>query len=259
MALFSFLSIGGLATAAPAFLYEISKGQAKSFLFGSVHAGVSLGEVPSSVLNALASSQVVFAEQIWSPNVVSLMVHDRATGLLEMIRLKMLVVRGEALSDIYKTELVQNWGVPARVAEVATTKSCPLLLFTESQKLLDFEILDRAYRSSKNVVGLDQPVEKRWHFNFGLCDIRQAIVGQQPEQRRQTIRTLASVYRSGIETSIPSSPENEKSRNAGWVRVIEPVMTNQPVFISVGVGHLFGENGLLQMFRNQGYSVRRKN
>ncbi len=45
-------------------------------------------------------------------------------------------------------------------------------------------------------------------------------------------------------------------RNAAWVKKIMPLTGNQSVLFAVGAGHLGGENGLLNLLRKQGYSVK---
>ena len=45
-------------------------------------------------------------------------------------------------------------------------------------------------------------------------------------------------------------------RNASWVEKIMQMTANQSVLFAVGAGHLGGENGLLNLLRKQGYSVK---
>jgi uncharacterized protein len=45
-------------------------------------------------------------------------------------------------------------------------------------------------------------------------------------------------------------------RNAAWVKKIMPLTGNQTVLFAVGAGHLGGKNGLLNLLRKQGYSVK---
>ncbi len=60
-----------------------------------------------------------------------------------------------------------------------------------------------------------------------------------------------------------SSPELVKyqdmlisGRNIKWIPVIEEMIKSSSTFIAVGAGHLPGENGLLDLLRNHGYSLR---
>jgi uncharacterized protein YbaP (TraB family) len=44
-------------------------------------------------------------------------------------------------------------------------------------------------------------------------------------------------------------------RNTTWVPKLKSWMENKSCFIAVGAGHLGGDNGLIQLLRNQGYTV----
>ena len=44
-------------------------------------------------------------------------------------------------------------------------------------------------------------------------------------------------------------------RNKNWVSQLKPIM-KEPVFIAVGTGHLIGKNGLINLLRAEGYTVR---
>lgn len=45
-------------------------------------------------------------------------------------------------------------------------------------------------------------------------------------------------------------------RNINWVGQLNKILTEKPVFIAVGAGHLVGEKGLIQLLRKEGYTVR---
>jgi len=46
------------------------------------------------------------------------------------------------------------------------------------------------------------------------------------------------------------------NRNKVWVIKLNEIMKKEPVFTAVGSGHLVGQEGLIQLLRNEGYSVR---
>jgi uncharacterized protein len=45
-------------------------------------------------------------------------------------------------------------------------------------------------------------------------------------------------------------------RNKDWIPKIEKAINEKPSFIAVGAGHLGGENGVLKLLRDQGYTLR---
>jgi uncharacterized protein len=51
--------------------------------------------------------------------------------------------------------------------------------------------------------------------------------------------------------------ENEMlyKRNLAWIPEIKKLITEKSTFIAVGAGHLGGENGVLQLLKNEGYTI----
>lgn len=45
------------------------------------------------------------------------------------------------------------------------------------------------------------------------------------------------------------------NRNKNWVKQLDQIMKNESVFVAVGTGHLLGEKGLINLLRQQGYTV----
>jgi uncharacterized protein YbaP (TraB family) len=46
------------------------------------------------------------------------------------------------------------------------------------------------------------------------------------------------------------------TRNLNWIPIIVDLTKKSSCFIAVGAGHLAGENGLIRLLRNQGFSVK---
>ncbi len=44
-------------------------------------------------------------------------------------------------------------------------------------------------------------------------------------------------------------------RNLAWMEKLPSIMKNQPTFIAVGALHLYGDKGLIQLLRKEGYTV----
>jgi uncharacterized protein YbaP (TraB family) len=81
--------------------------------------------------------------------------------------------------------------------------------------------------------------------------------------------TLVSEWKEGVATSTEDSISKLKtqwptvyeltilSRNSAWIPVIENYLTTEPVeFIIVGMGHLYGPDGLLSQLRRKGYKIK---
>jgi len=44
-------------------------------------------------------------------------------------------------------------------------------------------------------------------------------------------------------------------RNKNWIPLINDYIHKKPSFIAVGAGHLPGQNGVIQLLKNEGYTV----
>ncbi|MFC2087096.1 TraB/GumN family protein [Bacteroidota bacterium] len=68
---------------------------------------------------------------------------------------------------------------------------------------------------------------------------------------------IYSLYNMMKEDSGFSNFENTYliQRNRNWIATLEKTMVAKSVFFAVGCGHLAGENGLIQLLRDRGYSV----
>ena len=45
------------------------------------------------------------------------------------------------------------------------------------------------------------------------------------------------------------------NRNKAWVEKMPAIMTEAPTFSLVGAGHLPGDNGVLNLLKQQGYTI----
>jgi uncharacterized protein YbaP (TraB family) len=78
---------------------------------------------------------------------------------------------------------------------------------------------------------------------------------------------MLSLYKSQrldeIEKSFNDEPgfEEQKdvlltNRNKNWVSQLKNILPESNIFIAVGAGHLSGEQGLIQLLKNEGYTLK---
>lgn len=46
-----------------------------------------------------------------------------------------------------------------------------------------------------------------------------------------------------------------KNRNINWVKQLQQILPKENIFMAVGAAHLFGEDGLIALLKNEGYTV----
>lgn len=66
---------------------------------------------------------------------------------------------------------------------------------------------------------------------------------------------LKSMEEEGGKMGGVSKEDFLDNRNKRWIPKLSTLMKSKTLFIAVGAGHLAGENGVIQLLRNQGYTV----
>lgn len=88
--------------------------------------------------------------------------------------------------------------------------------------------------------------EKMKSFSF---DLYNAYITQDIEKVRQLM----------IDPDLGLEPEDEAkmltNRNVNWVNQLKTILPQKSVFVCVGAGHLPGENGVLNLLRQAGYTI----
>ncbi len=75
----------------------------------------------------------------------------------------------------------------------------------------------------------------------------------------QNLQQLEAILEEEMEGECAATPEEEAAlldnRNRNWVGMMPDMMTEQPTLFVVGAGHLCGEQGVLKLLENLGYTV----
>jgi len=72
----------------------------------------------------------------------------------------------------------------------------------------------------------------------------------------QKLDMLESVFCNKSFTDTEFTDMILKNRSKAWVDELKEIMNNKSVFIAVGAMHLVGENGLIELLKKQGYTLR---
>ena len=75
----------------------------------------------------------------------------------------------------------------------------------------------------------------------------------------QDLKSIKDLTDQKYNDDCDSTPEEEETliygRNANWAKKMPGIMNEQPTFFAVGAAHLVGEKGLIDLLKNQGFSV----
>jgi uncharacterized protein len=88
------------------------------------------------------------------------------------------------------------------------------------------------------------------------------------QQYKKYFATMLTVYKSQRINDIEKMFSDEKfgmaenpdvllyNRNRNWIKQLKIIMQKQSIFAGVGAGHLVGKQGLIELLRSEGYTVR---
>lgn len=268
-------------------LWEVSgNGLSKpSYLFGTHHiAPISVLDSVPGFNSALAAADKVYGEMVMSvaqsPQSQQIMMGYAAAPQDSLLT----AVLAPAQLDSLDTMLKRYMGPMVSVNQFAPLKPAmlnTLLALLQSQaafptfnaaQQLDGEIQKRAEAAGKEVGGFET-IDDQCKAMFGTSIVSQAnelmdMVRNDDKSAATAIR-LAKAYLSGdldAMLAIMEDPElggdgewTERmlnKRNANWLRIMAGLLPTASVLIAVGAGHLPGDKGLINLLRNEGYTVK---
>jgi uncharacterized protein YbaP (TraB family) len=198
------------------FLWRIDGGQKASYLFGTIHTGVQASELHAVV--------------------------DRALHI----------------SDLFVMETAPKSGQHAHQPANQNPVNQNAVLGTP----MDLSLAQHARDIGKPVATLESMAfQLSLLAQVGSAEELVAMLAEDPG----AIEPLIAAYRSGDLEQIATLTQLEDartqellldSRNRRWVHKLTPALKRGGVFTAVGVGHAPGEQGLLQLLRAQGYTLR---
>lgn len=102
---------------------------------------------------------------------------------------------------------------------------------------------------SKQAEDLLESIRKEEKVKSFSLDLYNAYMTQDIEKVRQLM----------IDPDLGLEPEDEAkmltNRNVNWVNQLKTILHQKSVFVCVGAGHLPGENGVLNLLRQAGYTI----
>jgi len=258
-------------------LWEVSKAGAEpAYLFGTIHTeDPDVLQLAKPVQQAFAASQAVVLEMLLD---VDAMRHSSAA---------MLLMDGRSLSDMIGQSLfrqasraMQSRGITAAVLDrmqpwaAAVTLSMPA---PETGQVLDAMLYQDALQQGKDVYGLETVQEQLQVFesmsvadqvtllkdaveNFSDIDAMHAELLAAYKQR--DLNGLMAISEASMQQGDQRLADEFQQtlvvdRNHRMAERMRQYLQQGKAFIAVGALHLPGEEGLLNLLEQQGYTVRR--
>lgn len=154
---------------------------------------------------------------------------------------------------------------PAILLSLFASKS----LDCATQVSYESNIMEDAKKENKEIIGLEAAKEQLDLFNNIPTDsivkeVLQSI--DQPADSRKEYAELVAAYKAQDLPKLYELIQNSNdvgedtgefldARNKKWIGRISEKMKTNSVFFAVGAGHLWGQNGVIQLLKNTGYSV----
>ncbi|MCU7959709.1 MAG: TraB/GumN family protein [gamma proteobacterium symbiont of Bathyaustriella thionipta] len=256
-------------------LFSVQSPQGQlSYVFGTMHSEApEVIELPAAIQQKFAQSSTLALELEMTPEVIL-----RAFTA-------MMLTDGRQLSDIIGARLYQQL-VPLMqtqgLSEMMLSRMKPwgvfALLSAPKQKnglFLDIRLYQQAQLEGKSTFSLET-VEEQLDVFDRLSDadqirlLRQAVA--QFDDRKRQFAELQQRYLAGdlaglMQMNDESMQGIEKAlvdrvmdslllqRNRRMAERLQPLLNQGGVFVAIGALHLPGENGLLQLLKEQGYQV----
>lgn len=142
--------------------------------------------------------------------------------------------------------------------------------FESTAKSYDLEIMGIAGEKQIPILGLETIEEQLGFFDQIPSDKMAEMVIQSiddyDKEGKEMVKLMELYSKQKVDKLIPllnkQSPEFMEfadiflyNRNKAWAPKIEAEMANKSCFVAVGAGHLFGADGLIDLFEKKGYTL----
>ena len=270
----------GIATAQAAsgdksLLWQVSgKGLDKpSYIFGTIHIICSSDYIwTSKMQQAFQKAQEICFEMDMDDPAVMMTI---AMGLMDN--------SGKTLEDYFKPEdykklsnyIRDTLGMSISMLESMKPTILPIIFTGKSshcKTTVSYEekLMDAARKAKKNIVGMEKPEEQIELFNKLPTDsvIKEVMdMVNGIDQEDTTYNKMINAYKTqdlpALDDLINRSKELDDNmtafvdeRNIKWIPRMVDMMDQKSMFFAVGAGHLWGENGIINLLRKEGYAVK---
>ena len=277
-------------TSAPApLLWRVERDGVRSYLFGTMHVGLTMAEglTPVGLARLDEARRVVVELDLAEPEAIAQATRElAASGMLpagESLRSMLPAAHWTTLVGLHHDvvpaaalDRLQPWFAALsavgrlelrRAAADAADAPPPLVP-------MDVAIARRAKAAGVPVVGLERTADQVRTF-AGLNRAQSlALLGEilaDVDSVTTQLRELQSAYAGGdnaaalgayVRQMARDTPELTElllfRRNRRWIPRLQYLLPAGDVFVAVGAAHLFGEQGLIALLRARGWTVTRE-
>jgi uncharacterized protein YbaP (TraB family) len=251
---------------------EHEKLENPSYLFGTIHLICQEDMIDFPAIDSVFAQvdQVVFELDFSDPELAQKMMRHSQNSVENHIENYLNDNQMEAVNNY----LSQHFGVG--LSQLGNLKPFVIMSMVMQAMLecttqsfsYDGFLFQKAQGHSLHVSGLETP-----EFQFSVMDkipdeeyvkgLKEII--EDPDSHNSLFgeivdyyldQDIESLYLGFLESSFGVYQQDILDRrNKAWISDMPSIMENSPVLFAVGAGHLAGENGVIELLRQQGYSV----
>ena len=250
-----------------------------SFLYGTIHMIEKKDFVVSKILKSkLKKSEALVME-------INLDLDDKSK---QFVRENALYPSGKSIKDFvneedylffqsYLKDSLKMNGLKIKICEMMRPFYAQSLIMADQMKKSEsYEKTFHKMAKKKEKLGLETIQEQMTKLASGeiqnqvnefIKDMKSGKLNAENEMvklvqfyKNQDVQGLynemiASMEKEGGKMGGVTKEDFLDNRNKRWIPKLVQLMNTKTIFIAVGAGHLAGENGLIQLLRNQGYIV----
>ncbi len=250
-----------------------------SFLYGTIHMIEKKDFVVSKILKSkLKKSEALVME-------INLDLDDKSK---QFVRENALYPSGKSIKDFvneedylffqsYLKDSLKMNGLKIKICEMMRPFYAQSLIMADQMKKSEsYEKTFHKMAKKKEKLGLETIQEQMTILASGeiqnqvnefIKDMKSGKLNAENEMvklvqfyKNQDVQGLynemiASMEKEGGKMGGVTKEDFLDNRNKRWIPKLVQLMNTKTIFIAVGAGHLAGENGLIQLLRNQGYIV----
>ena len=266
-------------------LWKVSGNGSKgdSYIFGTHHvAPIAMLDSIKETLPALQSVETMMGEvdMISNPSAMQQMTMQYVMApadstLSKVMKPEEIIKLNEILAKYTDGELTAAAFEPLKPAMVSTQLAMlqTMVAFPEYNHIeqLDMTIQQLAAANDKKIEGfesiesqlnilMDNPISKQVKDLVEALDRdNDSVVKAQELAEAYFARDLDKIEDIILKSNDMEPDDIQRlitDRNNAWVKILQEKLPQETLFVAVGVGHIVGENGLLNQLKQSGYTIK---
>ena len=243
-----------------------------SYLFGTIHATCD-AKLDKNTLNALEETKQLYLEL------------DMDDKSMQMQMFKFMKMNdGSKLSTLLTDEefnivdefLKKNMNMSAKMFDtfkpfMVSTMLLPKLLDCEFQSV-ESELINVTKKQEEEIFGLEKVEDQMKVFDaisykIQAEELLKTAKGDLSKEKEEFKKMMVIYAEKDIEGMLKMMTDSDNkitsenqdvllnNRNKNWIPIIINTIKETPTFFGVGAGHLAGKEGVINLLREQGYTV----